>query len=241
MLAAFQRQFIFPGALVEAPARADEGIPGLEKIWLERDGHRVEAWFLPCDRNVAPVVIFGHGNGELIDHWPHALQTYREMGYHVLLPEYRGYGRSAGRASEAALVGDFVAFHDTIVSRADVDGVVLHGRSLGGGVVCGLARKRRPDAVILESTFTSMVDMLAMWMVPPFMVADRFESLEWVSGFDGRVLVMHGKRDSIVPYSHGVRLAEAAKHGQLITFDTDHNDMPDRVTYWREIAAFLGS
>lgn len=225
---------------MEPLPNAGHGVPGLERLWLERDGARVEAWFLPCARPTAPVVIFAHGNGELIDHWPQQLEAYRELGFHVLLPEYRSYGRSGGRPSEAAIVGDFVAFHDLVVERPEVDGVILHGRSLGGGVVCGLARQRPARALILESTFTSMVDMLAMWMVPSFLVTDRFDNLGVVAAFKGPVLVMHGKRDSIVPYSHGVRLADSAKHGRLITFDTDHNDLPDRVPYWGEIAAFLG-
>ena len=51
-------------------------------------------------------MIFAHGNGEWIDHWPHLLWPYRQLGVSVILPEYRGYGRSAGKPSERALVSD---------------------------------------------------------------------------------------------------------------------------------------
>ena len=90
----------------------------------------------------------------------------------VLLPEYRGYGRSAGSPSQRAITEDLIAFYDLLARRPEVDAqrVVFHGRSLGGGAVCDLARHRKPAAVILMSTFTSMKRMAPRYLVPGFMV-----------------------------------------------------------------------
>ena len=69
---------------------------GKEIFITTEEGYKVEAWFFPGygKKKKKPVVIFFHGNGELIDYWPWKLEEYRKMGISVLLPEYRGYGRS---------------------------------------------------------------------------------------------------------------------------------------------------
>jgi fermentation-respiration switch protein FrsA (DUF1100 family) len=241
------RWFLFPRHLLRARPNAEAGIRGLEKLSLSiPDGH-VEAWFLPADAvetgRPAPLVIFAHGNGELIEHWPMALDPYRQMGMHVLLPEYRGYGHSAGMPSERDIVKDYVRFYDLACTRSDVDPrrVVLHGRSLGGGVVCALARSRKPAALILESTFTSVPDVARQWLVPKALIADKFDSASVVASLDVPVLVFHGTCDRVVPFEHAVKLSRLAQRSRLVRYECDHNDLP-RVAdgYWAEIRRFLG-
>ncbi len=206
----------------------------------------MEAWFLPGDgvsvASPGPAVVFGHGNAELIEHWPELLAPYRQMGISVLLPEYRGYGRSAGTPSEAAIREDFLAFFARLVARPEVDPrrVVLHGRSLGGGAVCTLAERHPPAALVLQSTFTSVADVAKGWLVPRALVADRFESLPVVQRLECPVLVVHGRRDRIVPFAHGEALARSCRRGRLVAVDADHNDCPPEWgSFWREIDLFL--
>src|SRR5690606_12626092 len=159
MLAWIQRKLLFPAHLVRTPSEVPS-LPGLERWFLPTEEGEVEAWFLAGEgvsrERPGPVVLFAHGNGELVDHWPLALEPYRHLGVSVALPEYRGYGRSAGRPSEPAIVRDLCALHARMASdgRVDMRRVVYHGRSLGGGAVCALARHHAPRALILESTFT---------------------------------------------------------------------------------------
>lgn len=243
---ALGRLVLFPRYAVRADPRAGEGVPGLERLWLDTPQGRVEAWFLP-GRGVSPatpgpVVLFAHGNAELIELWPEALEPYRRLGISLLLPEYRGYGRSAGTPSEQAIGEDVRAFFERLLARPDVDPrrVVLHGRSLGGGVVCGLAASHPPAAMVLQSTFTSIPDVARRWLIPPLFVADRFETLEVVRGLECPILVVHGERDAVVPFSHGQRLAAASPRARLVRYDADHNDCPpDWDTFWRDIEAFL--
>src|SRR5260221_6607706 len=142
-----EQMILLPGAMLGAP-KSPPDIAGLERIVIRSSEGDVEAFFLPAfatsDGERKPAVVFAHGNGEIIDQWADVLEPYRAMGIGVLLPEYRGYGRSEGTPSEAAITQDFVEFYDGVVARADVDPsrIVLHGRSLGGGVVCALARHR---------------------------------------------------------------------------------------------------
>ncbi len=242
-----QRWILFPRTLVRPPPGAGEGVPGLVRLGVPSPAGEVEGWWLP-GRGVSashpgPAVIFAHGNGELIDHWPEALAPYRELGVSVLLPEYRGYGRSPGRPSERAITEDLVRFYDLLVARPEVDPrrVIFHGRSLGGGAVCALARQRPPAAMILMSTFTSVVDMARRYLVPAFLVLDPFDNLGQVSRLGCPLILFHGRRDRLVPFAHAERLHAAAPGSRLVAYDdADHNDCPPQwEPFWQEVRAFL--
>ena len=243
-----QRSILFPASVARVDQSAGDGIERLQKIWLQIDRGQVEAWFLPGDgvspEAPGPLVVFAHGNGEAIDHWPAVLRHYREKGISVLLPEYRGYGRSAGSPSESAIVTDFVAVYDLAVARPEVDAdrVILHGRSLGGGVVGGLAKQRPAAAMILQSTFTSVANLAwERWFVPGFLILDTFDTVGAVEGFEGPVLIVHGKSDTLIPVEHAQTLHEAAKDSTLVLFEGGHNDTPPSWSeLWPEIDGFLG-
>ncbi|MEX1017006.1 MAG: alpha/beta fold hydrolase [Phycisphaeraceae bacterium] len=239
-----QRQVLFPRHLANEPpavAPPDDA----EVWWLETGGGRVEAWLLPghgvsADRP-GPAVIVAHGNGERIDFWVHALEPYRELGVTVLMPEYRGYGRSDGTPSADAILDDFARFHDRLASRDDVDAdrIFFHGRSLGGATLGTLTADRTPAALILESTFTSTADMARGYLVPGFMVRDRFDARAGLRAYAGPVLLMHGERDSVIPPDHARQLHAAAANSELVWFDTDHNDILPGGAYWQAITTFL--
>jgi fermentation-respiration switch protein FrsA (DUF1100 family) len=244
-IARIQRTLLFPRHLVVPPLRAPR-VEGLERWWLDTDAGRVEVWFLPgvgvTRERPGPAVLFAHGNGELIDHWPEALAPYRKLGVSLVLAEYRGYGRSAGKPSEPALARDFVALHARLSQdpRVDMERLVYHGRSLGGGVVCGLTRTHAPRALVLESTFTSVVEVARGMRIPSFLIHDRFENLPVVQSFEGPVLVMHGSEDTLIPMRHAEALAAANPRAKLVLYRAGHNDMPPAGSdYWQQVADLL--
>ena len=246
-----QRRILFPRYMVQAPPVASMvGMVmtyGIDVLTVDSPQGPVEGWFMPgigvSAESPGPVVIFAHGNGELIDHWPYELDAYTNMGVSVLLPEYRGYERSAGDPSQKAIAQDYAAFYDLIIQRPDVDAarVVLHGRSIGGGVAAQLADDRPSAAMILQSSPSSIRRIAARFLVPWFLVRDPFNSVPVVRDYPYPVLVMHGSQDHIIPPSHATRLANAATHpeSRLILYDTDHNTIPPSDTYWDDIEQFL--
>ncbi|MBI5486422.1 MAG: alpha/beta hydrolase [Deltaproteobacteria bacterium] len=248
MLDRLQRFFIFPRFAVEKPRGRGGDVEGLVRLERVVEGGTVEAWVMPglgaSGGRPGPAVIFAHGNGALIDDWPEVLGWYVRHGVTVLLPEYRGYGRSGGRPSERDLTEDFVWFHDLAAGRAEVDGerIFFHGRSIGGGVVCGLAGRRRPRAMILQSTFTSLRRVMRRFLVPGFLVSDPFENLEVVRRLDVPILVFHGERDRLVPFAHAEELVGAARRGRLVAYPgVDHNGCPpDWGAFFGEVERFLG-
>lgn len=245
-----QRSVLFPRSQIPKPPEGVSGIDiaGLEKIWLKTEYGKIEAWYLPpihspsASPSPAPVVIFGHGNAELIDYWPEALKNFSRMGIGLLLVEYPGYGRSSGTPTEQSIRHTFVAAYDAMVSRKMVDParIILFGRSLGGGAVCALALERPSAAMILMSTFTSVPAMASKFFVPKFLVRDPFNNLDAVKRYPAPVLIIHGQHDSIIPATHADNLHKAAKNSTLIFDRAGHNDCPsDWKKFWENIKLFL--
>lgn len=232
LMFALQRQMIYPRYAIDPSAPAATRTPGLEKTWVATGFGNSECWYLPPaggDAGVpSPAVIFAHGNAERIDDWPDELLAFTRLGIGVLLVEYPGYGRSSGSPSQASVTGTFAAAYDLLAARPDVDPsrVVLFGRSLGGGAVCALARKRPAAALILMSTFTSIRSFAPRYLVPGRLIRDPYDNLSAVAAFDGPVLVIHGRADEVILFHHGEALAGAARDGRLLAWPCGHADLP---------------
>lgn len=248
LLGLLQRKMIFAGA--DQPARPVAGLDeaGAERWWLDTPEGRVEAWFLPGKGASAdapgPAVIIAHGNGEAIDDWLHGLpDRYRDAGISVLLPEYRGYGRLAGTPSQAHITADYAKFDDRLAARDEVDAgrIFFHGFSLGGAVVASLARVRTPKALILQSTFTSIADMAKgfPFPVPRFIIRDPFDTIGEVRRLHVPMLIVHGRLDDVIPFSHGQKLAQAAHDADFVVHGGGHHLMNDAVAFWRAVRKLL--
>lgn len=242
-----QRRLLYPTHLVPPPeVLADHWFAAhrIERLFIEHDQGRTEAWFMPVDAAGAPTVVFAHGNAELIDDWPFIFAHYRQMGASVLLVEYRGYGRSDGAPTQRHIVSDFAAAIDRLVDagRIDADRLIYHGRSLGGGVACALVHERKPQAIILQSAFASTGAIAWRFGYPGLLMRDPYPNARTLAMFDGPVLILHGRNDRIVPAGHGRKLHAAAPHSTLIEFNHGHNDFPlDAPEFWQPIRELVDS
>lgn len=239
-----QRWLVFPRHLMPPPPTVD--LRGIDRWWVDSPEGPVEAWFLggagATAERPGPALVFAHGNAELIDYYADSFDDLRRLGVSVLLCEFRGYGRSAGSPSQAAITDDFCKFHDRLAALPQVDRarIVYFGRSIGGGAVCALAAQRPPAALVLQSTFMSIRALSSRYLVPSFLVADPFDNQSVLSGLKCPILIAHGRRDSIIPFDHAEALQRSAQQSRLIAYDTDHNDCPPN---WRgfitEVVRFL--
>lgn len=244
-----QRWLIFPDYASPEPGAGEKY--DVSTTVLTRDiggGEKVVAWFIPSPGaqhgKACPLVVYFHGNAELIDTQDFPIELYRSMGCSVLLPEYRGYGRSGGQPSESAIVDDAVYFVDEVLKRPDVDKsrVIIHGRSLGGGVAAQLAAKRKPTALILGSTFTSLRPFANKYLAPGFLVRSPFDTAAILPTLDIPILIQHGAVDNIVPVENGRTLKSLAKNCTYIEYPCSHNDFPgagNEQTYAGDLEAFL--
>lgn len=238
---------IFPREYANQHARAVP--PDVEPLWISApDGSRVEAWFIPGAGVTAtapgPLVMFFHGNGELIDTNLGQADIYRAWGVSTLLAEYRGYGRSQGDPSQAAIVADMQQFHALVSARPDVDPrrIAYHGRSLGGGVAGALAAERPPAALILESTFTSLAALARSRGLLESLCRHPFRTDRVLPTLARPVLILHGSDDDLIPPDHARRLHALAPGSVLFESPGGHNDFPrDHAAYTAALREFLAT
>jgi fermentation-respiration switch protein FrsA (DUF1100 family) len=170
-----------------------------------------------------------------------------QLGSHVLLLDYRGYGLSEGVPSEAGVYADARAGLAHVVERIGIPATrtVIFGRSLGGAVAVDLAQDREIAGLILESTFASAAAVAESAFGGSFawLARNRFDSERKITRLRAPLLFFHGDRDEIVAHRLGRRLFESAPEPK--TFETirgaGHNDTVEvgGRAYFERIRLFL--
>lgn len=211
------------------------------------DGPILHGWFIERDPK-DPVILVCHGNAGNVSHRLEKAKKFREAGASVLLFDYRGYGQSSGSPNERGTYEDAETFYRYLVKTKSIpsERIVIYGESLGGGVAVETAVRHKSAGLILDSTFTSVVDMgkeIFPWLPVSQMVRYRYENLSKIPAIDCPLLVMHSPQDDIVPYRMGRKLFEAALEPKTF-FDMkgDHNEgyMDTGAAYGAAIKSFLG-
>jgi hypothetical protein len=213
------------------------------------DGVMLHAWWIPAaaDTSFVPLaVLFLHGNAGNISHRLEKLEILRGVGLGALIVDYRGYGRSQGRPSEAGLYRDARAAYDHLVHERGIDSsaIILYGESLGSAAAVDLAGQVPVAGVVLESAFTSAVDVgQAMFPLLPvrWVMRDRFEVERKIARVGAPILVLHSRDDEYFPMRHAERLVAAAGRAQLFELAGGHNDafLVSREAYRRALVDFL--
>jgi uncharacterized protein len=229
MLYALQSRMLYFPTREIATTPAAAGMSYEELRLTTSDGIRIQAWYVPAPDPRGHVLFF-HGNGGNLSHRIHSLRQFHDAGYAVLLPSYRGYGQSEGRPSEEGTYRDADAAWAHLVEerRVPPQRIALFGRSLGGAVAARLASRTRPGALILESTFTSVPDLAAeLYPFLPVRLLSRFryDTASLMAELDAPLLVVHGRGDEIIRFSHGERLfALASGPKEFLELEGGHNE-----------------
>jgi len=232
MLFLFQDRMVFlpnmPGRTLTATPK-DAGFD-FEDVTLETsDGLKLHGWYVPAAQ-ARGVVLFLHGNAGNISHRLDSIAIFHELGLDTLIIDYRGYGRSQGKPSERGIYLDAEAAWHYLVSSRGVaaDRVIVFGRSLGGAVAAWLANQYTPAALIIESSFSSALDIARK--LYPFMPVRLITRLEFpvslhVSRLQCPLLVVHSRDDEIIPFTMAEAIYEsAAEPKSLLEIWGDHNN-----------------
>jgi uncharacterized protein len=194
------------------------------------------------------VVVFLPGNaGNLASWFPETL-PYRAAGLDLVMPDYRGYGKSTGRiTSEAQLHADVRAVWAHVAQRYEGLPLVVYGRSLGSALAARLAADlaeagRPPAATVLVSPFTRAADVLdeAYPWIPAFALRYPLDTTAALERIPAPVLLLHGSRDEVIPVAHSRRLADRHSQARLVVVDgAGHQDIHRHAAYQEAMAQIL--
>ena len=193
------------------------------------DGVRLHGWYIPGE-NARGTLLFFHGNAGNISHRLDSIAIFNRMNLDVFIIDYRGYGRSEGRPSEAGTYRDAEATWLYLVETRGIaaDRIVVFGRSLGASIAAWLASRHRPAALILESSMSSVPSMaqrLYPFLPVKWLSTFRYDTRQYVSGLECPLLVAHSRTDEIIPYAEGRLVFDAAPaEKQFLDMRGEHND-----------------
>lgn len=192
-----------------------------------KDGVALHGWWFEHP-NATGSLIFCHGNAGNLSSRGWVARDLQDLPINVFLFDYRGYGKSKGFPSERGTGKDVLAAYDFTHARSNGLPVIACGRSLGGGTSLQLAEQVSLDGLIIESSFTSVLDMAKRfypWLLPTLTCRNRYASVERLRKLSLPVLIAHSPDDEVVPYDMGQALSQAAPNlWRFCVLEGRHNE-----------------
>tara|TARA_R110002049_G_scaffold295948_3_gene483750 strand:- start:47 stop:871 length:825 start_codon:yes stop_codon:yes gene_type:complete len=206
-----------------------------EELNLETDdGAKLNAIHFKVE-NPKGVILYFHGNAGNLSRWGTIAEFFVDKQYDVLIMDYRTYGKSTGKLSEAVFYSDAQLFYNYLKEDYNEEDITLYGRSLGTGIATYLASKNNPRQLILETPYYSILDV-AKDRFPIFPVKKllkyEFPTHQFIKQVSCPITIFHGTNDEVVPYASAEKLFDVApksqttfvtieggNHGNLNTYD----------------------
>jgi fermentation-respiration switch protein FrsA (DUF1100 family) len=189
------------------------------------DGTPLHGWFMPAKgKRVKGTVVFSHGNAGAIGHHLGFTMWLVEGGYNVMMYDYRGFGKSGGEVDRRGMIDDVKAAFSYVGLRKDIDAtkIVSFGHSLGGAKsITALGESPVPGlrAIVIDGAFASYQAMarVVAGQLGADLVTDELSPIGFVSKLPQvPFLVVHGKRDEVVPFAQGQTLYENAQEPKTL-------------------------
>ena len=190
------------------------------------DNFELKGWFHLKNSN-KKTILFLHGNAGNLDNRIDKLNFLGNMDINFLIISWRGYSGNPGKPSEAGLYKDALGSIEWLNKKGiSNDRIILYGESLGTAITTEVAQNENFAGIILEAPFTSMVDMgQKIYPIFPvkFLLKDKYESKNKIKNIKSPILVLHGRKDKIVPFYMGEKIFEMANSPKFKYF-TDLDD-----------------
>ena len=201
-----------------------------KEIFIETDKNiKLKSWFIEKDLKKFKTILLFHGNAGNLFNRVYKLNELNELDLNILLISWRGFSGNKGKPTEKNL------YHDARESvkwlnnlGVNNKNIILYGESLGTGVATELGKSNIFGGIILESPFTSIAKAAKIYY--PYLpinsvLKDRYDSIEKIQSITVPILIMHGKKDNIVPQKMGLELFEKANEPKFNYFPENDDHM----------------
>jgi len=229
----YQRRLIYMPVPVEPAFSADE-------IVFDNAGVKLHGWVLHPGQRRA-LIYFGGNSESIAQRREYFDRLFAD--YSVYLVNYRGYGKSEGQPSEAALCADALAIYDRLRPRHE--SISAYGRSLGSGVAVYLAARRPIDRLILLTPYDSIA-AVAQSVYPMFpidyLIRDRFDSAALAAQIEAPVLIASAELDRVIGLRHTLALRRRFTRARVDYVHIEgaaHNDITEFAQYRAAVARFI--
>ena len=187
----------------------------IEKVKITtEDKVELLGWFYNKIINKFKTILFFHGNAGSLENRTYKLNHFKDLKVNFLIIAWRGFSGNKGQPNEINLYKDAESAIKWLKMKGiNEKNIILYGESLGTGVAVEIAQNKKYAGVILESPFTSMVNMGRKYypfFPVRFLLKDKFESYKKINKISVPILIMHGEVDKIVPYAMGKKMYELA-------------------------------
>ena len=200
-----------------------------DEIFIKvNDEIQLKSWIIKKDFKKLKTLVIFHGNAGHLSNRIYKLNELYKLDINILLISWRGFSGNKGSPTEKNLYQDA----ETSIQWLNEQGVnnnqiILYGESLGSGVAVEIGKENNFNSIILESPFTSIENSAKIYypyLPVKLLLKDRYDSINKIKMINTPILIMHGKKDDVVPFSMGKELFEKAnspKHSYF-TPDDDH-------------------
>ena len=189
---------------------------------------KLKSWFAYANPNNKTILFF-HGNAGELSARVYKLNKFHELDLNFLIISWRGFSGNNGKPTEKGLYKDA----ENAVAWLEAKGInkkdiILYGESLGTGIAIEIAMKDQYSGVILESPYTSMIDMgkrFYPFLPISILQKDKYNSLKKLNMVKSPILVLHGKADTLVPFYMGKKIYDVANEPKYYYFPDIDNHM----------------
>jgi hypothetical protein len=210
-------------------------IPFSELFFDVEKGVRISGLHFHRDNPIG-LILYIHGNTRSIKGWAKYARDFYRYNYDVVLVDYRGFGKSTGKRSEAAMITDMQFVYDTLNAQYPEDHLILYGRSMGSGFAARLAADNSPRYLILDApyySFSRVVERFLPFLPVRFVLRFKLRTDRWIPRVNCPVYIMHGTRDWLIPIKHSISL-QKLNSGRITLIRIHgggHNNLPDFPEY----------
>jgi len=221
-------------------------LPYTSEVYIDVPDAKLHALYLrqPAAQSKG-IVLFLHGNAGNVETWFTHADFWLTTGYDVLMPDYRGFGKSTGKIeSEAQLNDDVLRAWDYVAHNYKDKKKVFYGRSLGTGLAAKLATQTPADLVVLVSPYASMTAIAQEYYpwVPDFILRYPLATDQLLPQLNTKILLLHGTNDKLISSEHSKRLVKLNPHARLVEIEgADHGDIHHFDAYTNTLKQTLSS
>jgi fermentation-respiration switch protein FrsA (DUF1100 family) len=198
-------------------------------VFKSADGLKLTGWYIPAE-NATLTILFCHGNGGNMMHRLDSIDIFYSLGLNCFIFDYRGYGGSDGKPTEEGTYLDAAAAYNWLTEQKKTSpkNVIIFGRSLGGTIAAKLASNIKAKSLIMESSFTSYVDIgrkFYPYMPVKWFAAFSYRTIDYIKDTHCPVMIIHSRNDEIIPHEFGLQLYETANEPkEFVEIFGSHND-----------------